>query len=211
MKLRAQGVRVAMAVGLVIWCVQPTTGAAQAQNDAADAARLIEVLQLRTGAVVADVGAGSGLLTLPIAREVGPTGRVYSTDINPQRLDDVRKAAADAALQNVVVIAGAAAGTNLPDACCDAVFMRHVYHHFSDPPTFNASLFRSLKTGGRLAVVDFEPRSVPSAPPGGRATGEAHGVTPTTVAEELTAAGFIGVQRVDWPSSGYFVVIARRP
>jgi ubiquinone/menaquinone biosynthesis C-methylase UbiE len=201
----------AMAVGLALWCVLPATVATQAANDTADAARLIDVLQLRPGAVVADIGAGSGLLTVPVARAVGPTGRVYATDVNPQRLDELRKAAIDAALQNVVVLAGAGAGTNLPDACCDAVFMRNVYHHFSDPPAFNASLFRSLRPGGRLAVADFSPTDGRSAPAGSRDSGDAHGVAPATVADELTAAGFIGVERVDWPSAGGFLVIARRP
>jgi ubiquinone/menaquinone biosynthesis C-methylase UbiE len=201
----------AMAVGLAMWCALPANVATQAPNDAADAARLSDVLQLRAGAVVADIGAGSGLLTVPVAREVGPTGRVYATDVNPQRLEELRKAATDAGLQNVVVVAGAAAGTSLPDACCDAVFMRYVYHHFNDPPAFNASLLRSLRPGGRLAVVDFPPPNGRSAPAGSRDSGDAHGVTPATVADELTAAGFIGVERLDWPSADGFLVIARRP
>jgi ubiquinone/menaquinone biosynthesis C-methylase UbiE len=58
------------------------------------------------------------------------------------------------------VVEGGLAQTNLPDECCDAVFMRHVYHHFGDPPAMNASLFRSLKPGGRLAWTS---RPIPAA------------------------------------------------
>src|SRR3990170_4590508 len=96
----------AMAPGLALWCALHAAVAAQAPNDAADAGRLIDVLQLHAGAVVADVGAGSGLLTVPVARAVGPTGRVYATDVNAQRLEELKKAASDATLQNIVVLAG---------------------------------------------------------------------------------------------------------
>ncbi len=60
-------------------------------------------------------------------------------------------------LNNVTVIEGAAAATNLPDACCDAVFLRHVYHHITEIDAFNKSLLASLKPGGRLAIIDFVP------------------------------------------------------
>lgn len=189
----------------------PDRSAAQRQDDAADAQRLIEVLGLSAGSFVADVGAGSGVLTVPIARHVGSTGRVYSTDINPDRLKEIRAAARQASLENVVVVEGAATETNLPEACCDAVFMRNVYHHFGDPAAMNRSLYLSLKSGGRLAVVDFPPDTRETAPAGRRTEGDSHGVTATTVIEELTAAGFTRVRRLDWPTSGAFLVIAERP
>lgn len=197
-------------LAIAVCCIQASSLIAQDQNDAADATRLIDVLKIRPGSIVADVGAGSGLLTAPVARVVGPNGRIYATDINSQRLEELRQLAA-ASGENVVVIEGGLARTNLPDECCDAIFMRLVYHHFGDPPAMNASLYRSLKRGGRLAVVDFAPRSGNSAPAGRRDSGEAHGVAPMTVVEELSAAGFIAVQRVDWPSPPGFLVIAERP
>ena len=55
------------------------------------------------------------------------------------------------------MLEGAAAATNLPPACCDAIFMRDVYHHITEPEAFNKSLAASLKPGGRLAVIDFPP------------------------------------------------------
>lgn len=185
--------------------------AAQRQDDEADARRLIDVLGLVAGSSVADVGAGSGVLTVPLARHVGPTGRVYSTDINPDRLEEIRSAVRAASLENVVVIEGAPAETNLPEQCCDAVFMRSVYHHFGDPAAMNASLYSSVKPGGRLAVVDFPPRTGQTAPPGRRNEGNAHGVTPATVIDELTAAGFARVRQLDWTTPGAFLVVAERP
>jgi predicted methyltransferase len=75
----------------------------------------------------------------------------------------------------------------------------------------NASLLRSLKPGGRLAVLEFRPASGVSAVPGKRAEGNSHGVMPATVIEELTAAGFADVHEVPWPSAPTFAVVAERP
>jgi predicted methyltransferase len=118
---------------------------------------------------------------------------------------------ASASLSNVIVLQSAAAETNLPAVCCDAIFMRLVYHHFGDPPAMNASLLRSLKPGGRLAVLEFRPASGVTAAPGKRAEGNSHGVMPATVIEELTAAGFADVHEVPWPSAPTFAVVAERP
>jgi len=184
---------------------------AEQKRDADDATKLIEVLNLRAGSTVADVGAGGGALEPAISRAVGANGRLYATDINTDRLADIRKVIASAPLSNVTVLQGAEAETKLPPSCCDAIFMRLVYHHFGDPPAMNASLLRSLKPGGRLAVLDFRPTSGVTAPPGKRADGDSHGVMPATLIEELTAAGFADVHDVAWPSAPTFAVIAQRP
>ena len=185
--------------------------AAQAPNDAADAARLVEVLSIHEGSVIADIGAGSGALTVRIASKANATGRVYSTDVNPQRLSEIRAAALAAGLMNVTVIEGGSSRTNLPDACCDGIFMRDVYHHFAEPEQMNRSLMASLKRGGRLAIVDFAPRSGKTAPPLGRDQGAAHGIMAADLIQELTAAGFVDVREMPWPSAGYFLVVAERP
>jgi ubiquinone/menaquinone biosynthesis C-methylase UbiE len=182
----------------------------QKQDDAADAARLAELLAIGPGSVVADVGAGSGPLVPFMSTRVGAAGRVYATDVSPDRLAELRGLVSKESLTNVTVREGAAAHTNLPDGCCDALFMRLVYHHFGDPPAMNASLWRSLKPGGRLAVVEFAPQTGESAPPGQRNEGDRHGVMPATVINELKAAGFVDVQEATWSPPG-FAVVARRP
>ncbi len=186
-------------------------GAPQADRDAADAAKLIEMLEIRAGWTIADIGAGGGALVPPMSRRVGPSGRLYATDINADRLTDIKKVVASASLENVTVLLGGADQTNLPDACCDAIFMRLVYHHFGDPPAMNASLLRALKPGGRLGILDFVPDSKVSAPPGKRNEGAAHGVMPATIVEELKAAGFADVQEIPWPSPPTIAVVGRKP
>ena len=197
-------------VGVYVGAGIGPLAAYQETRDAVDAAKLIEVLEIRAGASVADVGAGGGLLLPPMSRHVGPAGLVYATDINADRIADLRKLAASQSLHNVTVLEGGAAQTNLPDACCDAIFMRLVYHHFGDPAAMNASLLRSLKSGGRLAVLDFEPASKVTAPPGKRGEGDAHGVMPATVIEELKSAGFVDVREIDWPGVTV-AIVGRRP
>jgi ubiquinone/menaquinone biosynthesis C-methylase UbiE len=189
--------------------LQPSSGA---QSElAAEVSRLVQVLELSPESTVADLGAGSGEVTLEIARQLGAKARVYSTDINRVRLEEIKKAAAAANLTNVTVIEGAPAATRLPDACCDAIFVRYVYHHFGDPPAMNASILRSLKPGGRFAVMDAGPRLAGTVPPAERASGDKHGVIHETVVEELKAAGFEIVRVVpDWPAK-LFLVLARKP
>jgi predicted methyltransferase len=130
--------------------------------------------------------------------------------LNPKRLAAVGQAVEKAGLHNVTLVEGHERDTNLPPACCDAVFMRSVYHHFADPAAMNASLFASLKPGGRLAVIDFAPEGPESPDPKGRADEKHHGVTGPTVARELEAAGFT-VLSTEHIQKGQFIVVARRP
>ncbi len=183
-----------------------------AQNEFAfDAARLVTALELDTGQTVADIGAGRGQLTVALAREVGPSGRVYATELDADRLGDIRQAADAAGLENVSVIEAHAARTNLPERCCDALVLRRVYHHFDDPQVMNASMRQSLKPGGFLAVLDFEPDSAESPDPGNRDAGDQHGVTSATVVRELSQAGFEEVTVEQGATPGRFMVVVRRP
>ena len=156
-----------------------------------DMKRLVPILDLRDGQTVADVGAGGGELTVRLARQVGPQGHVYATEIDSSRIELIRRKAQEDGVKNVTVLEGHAARTNLPAACCDAIVIRNVYHHFDDPAAMNKSLYASVKPGGRLAIIDFSPNR-------GRRTAEApvnrdqdsHGVDADTVIKEISEAGF---------------------
>lgn len=199
-----------LATSVVITLTLPRPAAAQ-DEFASDAERLAKALQLTAGQIVADIGAGGGELTVVLARRVGPTGRVYGTDVNADRVRAIRQAAVAARLKNVTVIEGHATRTNLPDGCCDALIVRFVYHHFSDPGRMNASLYQSLRPGGLLAIIEFPPDSAESADPAGRAGGDTHGVTPTTVVRELRQAGFEMVTMEEGTRTRGYLVVVRRP
>jgi SAM-dependent methyltransferase len=104
----------------------------------------------------------------------------------------------------IVPIQAGAADTNLPPACCDSIYMRLVYHHLTKPAEIDASLFRSLKQGGRLAVIDEEPRKGSAIPEGVPKNRGGHGIPQKILIGELTAAGFqVETIQNDWPSDAY--------
>jgi ubiquinone/menaquinone biosynthesis C-methylase UbiE len=175
--------------------------------DSPEMSRLRQVLALETGKVVADVGAGKGELTFTLAGEVGSNGRVFSTEIDPGRLRRLREEVVAARLGNVTVVEGTSSETGLPPNCCDAIVLRRVYHHLTDPSAINASLLRSLRPGGVLAVIDFPP-------PFFLSRGE-FGVPAKSVGSEVTDSGFELQRRIDdWPGRGplgSYCMVFRKP
>jgi ubiquinone/menaquinone biosynthesis C-methylase UbiE len=181
----------------------------------AEVEQLARLLDWKPGRTIAEVGAGKGKMTVDAAERVGPSGQVLSTELDPKRLADIKTRAAERGLANVTVIKAGEADTNLPPECCDAIFIRDVYHHFTHPAEIDASLFRAVKPGGLLAVIDFPPsktlgliapvKEVPKNRGG-------HGIPQKVLIDELTAAGFkVDVIATDWPGRGYCVVFRKPP
>jgi len=172
----------------------------------ADADRLAAMLHIKPGMVVADVGAGSGWMTVMMGGLVGPKGHVFSTEIDPRELGKIRSAIAAAHLDNVTVMQATAGDSGLPADCCDAIILRRVYHHLTDPADTDRSFFRALRPGGQLAVLDFRPNVLlwPWMPRGLPPNRDGHGIGPMTVAAELKRAGFEYVSMEDpWPGSSF--------
>jgi SAM-dependent methyltransferase len=164
-----------------------------------EAPRLAEVLALEPGVTVADIGTGGGAMAVVLGRLVG-SGHVYATDITQRSLTIAREYAKKEGLTNITVIEGGAASTNLPSDCCEAVFLRNVYHHVTERMAFNKSLYVTAKPGARLAVIDAEPGKGSERPAGVPANRGGHGVPATVVVDELTAAGFVHVRTIQgWP------------
>ena len=184
----------------------------------ADGDRLAAMLQLRPGMVVADVGAGSGWMTVMLGARVGPRGHVFSTEIDPRNLGKIRGAVAAAQLHNVTVVQSTASDTGLPANCCEVILLRRVYHHLTDPADIDRSLFHALRPGGRLAVLDFRPTILlwPWKPKGLPPDREGHGISPMTVLSEVEHAGLKYDSMDDpWPGSmflsNYCLVFTKVP
>jgi SAM-dependent methyltransferase len=175
--------------------------------------RLAAILRLRSDSRVADVGAGNGAFTRELASRVVPSGHIFATEIDADAVDDLRTSAASAGLENVTTLQARPDATGLPVGCCDAAFLRGVYHHIAQPVETNLSLAEALRPEGRLAIIDFEPswllsvfvpvRDVPSDRGG-------HGVPPAIVITELERAGLKLTERHDdWPGGQYCLVFQK--
>jgi ubiquinone/menaquinone biosynthesis C-methylase UbiE len=173
--------------------------------------RLAELMQWKAGTIVADIGAGDGSYSFAAAEILGSTGRVYATEIDPHKLREIRAEVLKRKLSNVVVVEGAADDTKLPSDCCDAIYLRHVYHHLTQPVEFDRNLLRSLKPGARLAIIDFPANS--NLPPvkGVPKNRGGHGIPQDIVVDELTSAG-LQVEKVvsDWSQNDYCVLFVKR-
>jgi SAM-dependent methyltransferase len=167
--------------------------------------KLARALGLQRGMIVADIGAGSGALATAMAAYVGETGRVYATELSAERRADIERRVTSAAIGNVHVLAASETSTGLPDHCCDAVYLRAVLHHISDPEAFAASLSRTLRPGGRVGVIDFAPGTL-------WFHGADHGVRPDAAVSAFRTAGFRLRGRDDeWGGGMFLLVFEREP
>jgi predicted methyltransferase len=204
------------AFALVIACLAPLAPSLRAADDAAEAGRLFALLDLKPGMTVAEIGGGSGSMTVEMAKRLGPEGRVYSSELSDKSRGDIRDAAKRAQVANVIVLESAQGTANLPEGCCDAIFMRNVYHHFTQPAEMDRHLVAALKPGGRLGVIDFEPQGGSKTPDGVPANRGGHGVPTAVVIDELSTAGLTSSgPRTAWPEgsekSQGFLVLFRKP
>ena len=167
-----------MGVGGAGWLDRPEREAEEAPSKA------IAALDIPAGAVVADVGAGSGYYTVRLSRVVGSSGRVVATDLQAGMLDIIRAKIAREKLTNVELVLGRADDPVLPANTFDLVLMVDVYHELASPQVFVRKLKDALKPDGRLVLIEFrleDPR-VPIR--------EEHKMSVSQVRQELGADGF---------------------
>lgn len=174
-------------------------------GDESEVERLAGVLDLQPGDVVADVGAGDGWLSIEMAAMVGESGHVFATELAADRREAIRAAVAAAGLDNVTVVEAGDRETNLAPECCDAIFLRRVYHHLTDTAATNASLHAALKPGGRLAIVEIEFNGLLRP-----LRGWSHWADDEQVVAEVTAAGLTHVETVDWPLGAHYAAVFRK-
>lgn len=168
-----------------------------------EAERLAAALNLSPGHTVADIGAGEGALVVELARHVGARGRAFASERTPEQRQRIAERASRSGVA-VSVIDAADRATNLPDACCHAVTMRMVLHHVGEPEIFARDLRRSLRSGGRVGIVDFAPGALPHL-------ADDHGVGPDRVIDAFTAAGFAVEARDDRWGGRTFLIVFRAP
>src|SRR5438270_5242003 len=125
--------------------------------------RLLAVLKLKPGEVVADIGAGSGYYSFRMAEKVGAAGKILAVDVQPEMLAIIRTKMKEKGVTNVEPVLGTETDPKLPAGAVDTIILVDVYHEFSRPYEMTAAMVKALKPGGRLVFVEFrlEDETVP--------------------------------------------------
>jgi predicted methyltransferase len=154
---------------------------------------IVAALELTPGMIVADIGAGTGAFLQALSVDLGDEGKLYAVDIAPQFLTHLRERAAREQLANVEVVEGSPTATNLPESSVDLLFICDVYHHLEYPSVYLRSLYRALRPGGRMVIVEFD--KVPGKT--SKAMMEHVRQDKPTLLAEVTAEGFVLEREID--------------
>jgi len=167
-----------MGVGGADWLVRPEREAEE-QPD-----RALDLIGIAKGTTVADVGAGNGYITWRMAQRVGPAGKVYAVDIQPEMLRMLRTNMRERKLDNFEAVLGAFDDPKLPPNAIDLITLVDVYHEFSEPQKMLRGMRAALKPDGRLVLLEYrgEDPTVPIRPE--------HKMTVAQVKAELEPEGF---------------------
>lgn len=143
-----------------------------------------EQLKLKPGMSACDMGSGNGYHTIPMAKAVGPEGKVYASEIQPEMLTLLEERAKKEGISNIIPVLGAQNDPKLPENTCDLILLVDVYHEFSDPVPMLAGMKKALKPGGKVVLVEFraEDDDVPIKPE--------HKMSKEQILKEMNANGF---------------------
>jgi SAM-dependent methyltransferase len=167
----------------------------QSRDQAGEAARVMDLLGVRAGLAVADIGAGSGYYTLRLARRVGPGGHVYAEDIIPVFLARLAGRVASEGLGgSVTVVQGEPHDPRLPATSIDLALLAHMYHEIGQPYGLLWNLRAALRAGGRVAVIDA------------RRVTALHGTPPALLRCEFAAVGYRQTAFYDLQDNTYLAV-----
>lgn len=158
---------------------------------------VIQALALKPDAVIADIGSGTGYFSMRFAN-MTPKGRVYGVDTEPDMVKYLAERAKREGLKNVTAVTGAPDDPRLPEKA-DLIILVDVYHHVGDRERYFRQLQKSLKPGGRIAVIDFRMDS-PVGPP------QSARIAPERVKDELKRAGYALAQEHAFLPNQYFLV-----
>jgi ubiquinone/menaquinone biosynthesis C-methylase UbiE len=144
----------------------------------------LDKIGIKEGMTVADVGAGVGYFTVRLGQRVGPKGKVFAVDVQPEMLSILKQRAAKANLKNIVTILGSESDPKIPPASADLILLVDVYHEFSQPQRMLQRLGEALKNDGRLVLLEYrkEDPHIPVRPE--------HKMSVAEAKAELEAEGF---------------------
>ena len=165
---------------------------------------VVAAMKLQPGQTVADIGAGTGLFEVPLARAVAPNGRIYAEDVDAGFFPTIRKRAADASVDNVEAVLGTFTDPQLPVKNIDVALFHDVIHHIDERAAYIRTVARYLAPSGRIVVVDYEPGRGPH-----REQPRLE-VSREQLATWMRDAGLAQVDEVKLFQDKYFLVFARQ-
>jgi ubiquinone/menaquinone biosynthesis C-methylase UbiE len=163
--------------------------------------RVMDLLGIKRGSHVADIGAGSGWFTVRSARRVRKEGVVYAVEINPEYVRHIKRRAKREKLLNIRTILGKPHDPMLAPASINAALLLKTYHEIADPIGFLRRLHPALRAGGRLGIIDRSGK------------GDDHGVNAEVVIKEAAQAGFALTAQHDFVKGDkmdYFLIFKAR-
>ena len=178
--------------------ISPEYSNEQTRDELGEAERVLNLLGIRPGQRVADIGAGLGYYTVRLARRLGPGATIYATDVKSEYLDQLRARLARERITGVQLIVGKPRDPGLPTDSVDVAILSHMYHEIENPYEFLYRLQPSLTPGARVGIIDMD-----------RPT-QNHGTPPALLRCELASVGY---RQLDFallsPADGYLAVFAR--
>jgi SAM-dependent methyltransferase len=162
---------------------------------------VLAALDLGPKMVVADIGAGTGYFSVRLARAV-PDGQVIATDIEPDMIRHITERAAREHLTNLRAVVTPPTDPQLAEGTVDRILVVDVWHHLDDRVAYARALARSLRPGGKLAVVDFKRESSHGPPP-------EHRLAPDEIIAELRSAGLTAALSATALPEQYIVIGTR--
>ena len=174
---------------------------------------VIAALGVGVGSRVADVGAGSGYFTVHLARSVGAGGGVFAVEIGEREISRLKRLAEGDSLANIEVVRGEVADPRLPERSLDAVLVVDAYHEMTEHEAMLAGIYRALRPGGRLVILDLVPQDGSASRD--RQT-DRHRIGIDMVETEVRAAGYEVLERDPEftrtaRGRGQWMLVARRP
>ncbi len=177
------------------------------REDMQKSPEIMKVLALRPGEQVAEIGAGSGYFTLPVAKAVGPAGSVLALDIAPEMLDFLEFRVKAQRAQNIQVRRVAADDPQLPPASVDTILMIDTIRYVKDRTAYARKLLPALKPGGRVVIIDYRPRPMSERPWGPPPEQQ---FPKEQLDREMQAAGFKVMNSYDFLPEQFFAVYGAR-
>jgi ubiquinone/menaquinone biosynthesis C-methylase UbiE len=166
-------------------------------------AKAVAALELKPGMTVADVGVGTGYFAFRMAAIVGDAGKVLGVDIQPEMLKLLKEAAAKRGAKNVEGIQGTEKDPKLPEGAVDLVLMVDVYHEFAWPYEMMLGIRKSLKPGGRVALIEYR-KEDPEVP-----IKEVHKMSEAQIKKEMGAVGLKHLKSVDVLPRQHLVIFGK--